>query len=63
MVYMNTCHVIWIDECAGTLHVPYELNFHAGVGQFVILFIGDILVYLKSMEEHDDHLRIVLQRL
>jgi hypothetical protein len=29
--------------------------------QFIVVFIDDILVYLKSMEEHEDHLRIVLQ--
>jgi hypothetical protein len=28
-----SCHVIWIDECAGTLHVPYKLYLHAEVGQ------------------------------
>jgi hypothetical protein len=31
--------------------------------KFVMAFIDDILVYLKSMEEHEEHLRIVLQRL
>jgi hypothetical protein len=28
-----------------------------------MVFIDDILVYLKSMEEHEEHLQIVLQRL
>jgi hypothetical protein len=28
-----------------------------------VVFIDDILVYLKSMEEHEEHLQIVLQRL
>jgi hypothetical protein len=27
------------------------------------VFIDDILVYSKSMEDHEEHLRVVLQRL
>jgi hypothetical protein len=35
--------------------------FHEYLDRFVIVFIDDILVYSKSLEEHEDHLRIVLQ--
>jgi hypothetical protein len=31
--------------------------------QFVMVFIDNILVYSKSMKEHEDHLFIVLQQL
>jgi hypothetical protein len=46
-------------------HFMYLMNsaFMPTLDQFIMVFIDDILVYLKSMEEHEDHLRIVLQRL
>jgi len=31
--------------------------------RFVIVFIDDILIYSKSIEEHEQHLRMVLQKL
>jgi hypothetical protein len=37
--------------------------FHDFLDQFVVVFINDILIYSKSLEEHEDHLRRVLQRL
>ena len=35
--------------------------FQPYLDQFVVVFINDILVYSKSKEEHENHLRIVLQ--
>ena len=35
--------------------------FHPYLGQFIIVFIDDILVYSKNTEEHAFHLQIVLQ--
>ena len=35
--------------------------FHECLDRFVIVFIDDILVYSKSQEEREEHLRIVLQ--
>ena len=37
--------------------------FHPFLDQFVIVFINDILVYSKSVDEHALHLQIVLQTL
>nr|GEW11846.1 putative reverse transcriptase domain-containing protein [Tanacetum cinerariifolium] len=37
--------------------------FHEFLDKFVIVFIDDILVFSKSKEEHEDHLRTVLQTL
>ena len=37
-----------------------NMVFKPFVDQFLIVFIDDILVYLKSMEEHVYHLRKVI---
>jgi hypothetical protein len=46
-------------------HFMYLMNsvFMPELDQFDMVFIDNILVYPKSMEEHEEHLRIVLQRL
>ena len=35
--------------------------FQPYLDQFVVVFVDDILIYSKSEEEHEGHLRIVLQ--
>eukprot|EP00253_Pinus_taeda_P015743 PITA_15743 len=37
--------------------------FHQYLDRFVLIFIDDILVYSRTMEEHQEHLRKVLQTL
>jgi hypothetical protein len=46
-------------------HFMYLMNyvFMPELDKFVMVFIDDILIYSRSMEEHEEHLRIVLQRL
>jgi hypothetical protein len=47
------------------VHFMYIINsvFMLELDKFVMVLIDDILVYSKSMEEHEEHLRVVLQRL
>jgi hypothetical protein len=43
-------------------HFMYLMNsvFMPEFDKFVIVFIDDILIYSRSMEEHEEHLQIVL---
>jgi hypothetical protein len=43
-------------------HFMYLMNsiFMPELDKFIVVFIDDILVYSKNMEEHEEHLRIVL---
>jgi hypothetical protein len=46
-------------------HFMYLMNsvFMEELDKFVVVFIDDILVFSKSRKEHEEHLRIILQRL
>jgi hypothetical protein len=46
-------------------HFMYLMNsiFMLEMEKFVVVFIDDFLIYSRRMEEDEEHLRIVLQRL
>jgi hypothetical protein len=46
-------------------HFMYLMNkvFMEYLNKFVVVFIDDILVYSRSEEEHEEHLRLALQKL
>jgi hypothetical protein len=46
-------------------HFMYLMNsvFMPELDQFIVVFTDNILVHSRSMEEHEDHLRIILQHL
>jgi hypothetical protein len=46
-------------------HFMYLMNsvFMLELDMFIVVFIDNIHVYSKSTEEHEEHLRVVLQRL
>jgi hypothetical protein len=47
------------------VYFMYLMNkvFVEYLDKFVVVFIDDILIFSKNEEEHDKHLRMVLQRL
>jgi hypothetical protein len=46
-------------------HCMYLMNFlfMPELDKFVVVFINDILIYSKSIEEHEEHFQVVLQHL
>jgi hypothetical protein len=48
-----------------TVYFMYLMNkvFMEYLDKFVVVFIDDILVFSKTEEEHEKHLRLVLEKL
>ena len=44
--FMNLMNMVFMDE----------------LGKFVVVFIDNIIIYYKSVQEHEQHLRVVLEK-
>jgi hypothetical protein len=53
------------DNTNAPAYFMYLMNkvFMEYLDKFVVVFIDDILVYSRNREEHEQHLRLVLQKL
>ena len=62
-------HFEWLVLPMGLTNAPAEFmalmenTFRSELNKFVLVFLDDILVYSRTLEEHQEHLRVVLQRL
>ena len=62
-------HFEWLVLPMGLTNAPAEFmalmehSFRDMLNKFVLVFLDDILVYSRTLEEHERHLRAVLQRL
>ena len=52
-----------LSETPGTFMRLMHYVFHPYIGEFVVVYFDDILVFSKSLKEHVTHLRTVLQTL
>lgn len=52
-----------LTNCPSTFQQAMNEVFHNYLNKFVIIYLDDILIYSRSAAEHEEHLRLVLQRL
>ena len=61
MAIMSFSNAIWVDNAPTAFMDLMNRIFHPYLDQFVVVLIDDILVYSTDAQEHEHHLRIVLQ--
>ena len=50
-------------QCTGYIPTAHEQSFAAEINSFVLVYLDDILIFSRTIDEHWDHLRQALQRL
>ena len=62
---MGTCisHVMWIGDCNAPATFQWLMStiFRNAIGRFMHVYLDDIFIYSKSIEEHEEHLQFVLR--
>jgi len=58
-------HIMWIGDCnaPATFQRLMTSIFRDAIGRFMHIYLDDIFVYSESIEEHEEHLRVVFERL
>ncbi|GJR71818.1 putative reverse transcriptase domain-containing protein [Tanacetum coccineum] len=57
---LSSINAIWTDKRASNIYGLNEPQLQPYLDKFVIVFIDDILIYSKSEEEHEAHLKTIL---
>jgi len=62
---MFMSHIMWIGDCnaPATFQRLMTTIFRDAIGRSMHVYLDDIFVYSNSMEEHEEHLRLVFERL
>ena len=62
-------HYEWLVLPMGLTNAPAEFmalmetTFQEELNKFILVFLDDILIYSETLEEHEAHLRVALERL
>ncbi|GJR66263.1 putative reverse transcriptase domain-containing protein [Tanacetum coccineum] len=63
MAITISVYAVWIDNCNAVFMDLMNRVCKPYLDKFVIVFIDDILIYSKNKQEHEEHLKIILELL